>query len=140
MGREDYRRLNIPDEQGCMKCGAKPEIAINSADTGDTRMIIACRTCAFRIARELKLSRLMLSLLDYFEVRLPQVCPNCGRKVETATMRPPFGGQLCTHWTFKNGSLVFCPWHELPAPTKCAPCDRGWVIDPMGAVIQVPGL
>lgn len=140
MGRKDYPQVAVAGAV-CMKCGGTPEIAINSEDSSDARMIIiACRKCAFEVVRALNLPHLTRLLIDYFEVAPPAACPNCGRKTETAVPRPEFEGQQCTHWTFKNGSLVVSPWREAPAPTKCAPCDRGWVIDPRGVLVQVPGL
>jgi hypothetical protein len=69
----------------------------------------------------------------------PLVCPGCGRQTETAVARPEFEGQKAVHWGFKNGSMVVSP-RKTPTPTKCAPCDRGWVIDPNGRLVVVPGL
>jgi hypothetical protein len=61
--------------------------------------------------------------------RPPTICPRCGRQTETATERPKFQGQKAVHWQFMNGSLVVSP-RRLPTPTKCAPCNRGWAVDP----------
>lgn len=71
----------------------------------------------------------------------PQTCPNCARACEAATVAPAFDGQKTQIWQFQNGSKVFDPYHHPRPPTKCAPCDRGWVLDAKtNAVFEVPRL